>query len=310
MATCCKTSASKLLGNTGTSNKMPAPGIAKRVFRIPLYTDAGVRNGIDLSQIGDAAYMNGLINQADPSARLSPLPKSVTIARTQADNLSESYDDGSIANTFDGVISLENTIAGINASPAMAREIKNDECVAFGEYIVDVCGNFNGGSVENGILYPREVNTDSVDVRYMPNEYAAKQKIMVSYQYDVLVDDADFYTVNAEDIGIDLLKVQGLKALKITLDTPLTTGVKATVTTIFGYDNDLEPVTGLLPGEFTALNVTQSSAITVTAAAEGPDGVYALTYDVGDQPSSADVVEVYVTKATLSPDDRDQATTP
>jgi len=289
---------------------MPAPGIAKRVFRIPLYTNTGVRNGIDLAQIEDAVYMNGLINQADPSARLSPLPKSVTILREQADDLSETFADQSTANTFDGILSVVNTIAGINASPAMAREIENDECAVYGEYIVDVCGSISGGSVENNILYPLAVNSDSLSVRYMTNEYEAKQKIMLSYQYDTLVKDNQLYTVNAEDIGIDLLEIQGLKALNVTLSSPLTTGVSANVTTIFGYANDLEPVTGLLPGEFVATNLDDNTSITITGAAESPDGFYVLTYDVADQPSSGQEVEVYVSKATLSPDDRGTAETP
>jgi len=288
---------------------MPAPGIAKRIYRIPSFDNDGNRNGIDLSQIGDTAYMNGLLTNADPSKRLSPLPKSVTIARTQADNLTETYDDQSIANTFDGVLSIENTIAGVNASPAMAREIKNDECVQFDEFIVDVCGNFNGGEVSGGFLYGRSVNTGSVDVRYMPNEYTAKQKIMVSYQYDVLVDDADFYTVNAEDIGVDLLTVQGLKALKVKLSGVSITEGTVDVTTIFGYDNDLEPVTGLVFGDFTATNLTTNTSITIDSSTPNTDGNYTLDWNVGSAPSVGHVVEVYVNKAGLSPDDRGEATT-
>lgn len=309
MATCCKSSVNKILGNTGTSNKMPAPGIAKRVFRIPLYTDAGVRNGIDLAQIGDASYMNGLINQADPSARLSPLPKSVSIVRTQADDLSETYDDQSIANIKDGVVSVVNTVSGLNASPAMAREIENDECAVYGEYIVDLCGGISGGEVSGNILYPITVNSDSLSVRYMANEYTAKQKIELSYQYDTLVKSSDLYTVDADSIGIDLLTVSGLKALELTATVPTTTGITIEVTTIFGYANALEAVTGLVVGEFVATNKTTGASITLDSATETSDGIYDLVYNVGSQPSVGNVVEVYVSKATLSPDDRVEATT-
>lgn len=309
MATCCISDVNKILGNTGTSNKMPAPGIAKRVFRIPLYTNAGVRNGIDMTQLGNSVYVNGLLNNTDPSARLSPLPKSVSFVREQADSLSETYADQSIANIVDGVLSVVNTIAGLNASPAMAREIETDECALYGEYIVDICGGFTGGSVVGDILYPLEVNSDSLVVKYLPNDYAAKQKIELSYQYDTLLKGNQLYTVDAASIAVNLLTVSGLHALDVTLSAVTITEGVADVTTIFGYSNNKEVVTGLLAADFVATNTTTSTAITIDLATEGPDGTYQLDWNAGSAPVVGNDVEVYVSKATLSPDDRGSATT-
>ncbi len=127
----CKCKPEKVLGSGGLDNCVPVPQQAKRTIRVPLFDASSNRNGIDMTQIGDSAYWDGLFSNTDPNARFSPTPTSKTIIRTQADDITEDFDDQTSVIVQDGVISVVNTIVS-KASPAMARELKTDKCAIFG----------------------------------------------------------------------------------------------------------------------------------------------------------------------------------
>ena len=161
----CKCKPEKVLGSGGLDNCVPVPQQAKRTIRVPLFDASNNRNGIDMTQIGDSAYWDGLFSNTDPNARFSPTPTSKTIVRTQADDITEDFDDQTSVIVQDGVISVVNTIVS-KASPAMARELKTDKCAIFGEYVVDNCGGIYGGEVDGDILYPIDVDADTLSVRF------------------------------------------------------------------------------------------------------------------------------------------------
>ena len=299
----CKCKPEKVLGSGGFDNCVPVPQQAKRTIRVPLFDNSGNRNGIDMTQIGNSVYWDGLFSNPDPSQRFSPTPSSKTIVRTQADDITESFDDQTSVIVQDGVISVVNTIVS-KASPAMSRELKTDKCAIFGEYVVDNCGGVYGGDVEGDILYPIDVDADTLSVRFTGVENTTSAKVTLSYQYDTLVQDDDIYYLDPEEIVVNLLKVAGLKPLEITLSNAIAASVDAKVTGIYGYANKLAPVPGLVPADFTVTNKTTDSAIVVASITIIGDGEYTLVYDVPDQPAVGNDVEVYVSKATLSPDDR------
>ena len=92
MATECICNAKPV--NTGTSPCNPVERPLDRVLIMPLYDSAGNKNGIDLTSDLDAAYFNGLINEADITKRLFPVARMENVEPTKADSITEAFNSG------------------------------------------------------------------------------------------------------------------------------------------------------------------------------------------------------------------------
>ena len=307
----CTCDLNKLLGNGGTPGCVVTHDVGTKTLRMPKYTNAGVRNFIDLDQVGDSAYWSAFFQNDDPSARLFPTPRFKTYTKTNADDITESFDDQTSILLQEGIINVEAIITA-KASPAMVRELRNDRCTDYVEYVIDLRGGLIGGGVDGNKLYGIDVDNESLSIKFIDKTLTTAAKVQMNYNYSTLHKSGDLYYVESGDIGVDLLAQEGLLPLEFVVTVPTATGATVKVSAIYGSELNKYAVPGLLPAQFIANNdsdVTQPSPIVVTTTTEGPAGTYVLVYNVPDQPSVTDVITLYIDKDTLSPDDRVEYTT-
>ena len=263
------------IGNTGFPNVKPF-GLTSGVFLMPILASDGTRNGFDLTSATLPADLLAAINNPDPSKRLYPFSNLRNVTHNEADPNYETADNGERFKTRDGVKTVTFECWGVNEQ--FYAKVA-DNCVNFGVYLVDVCGNLKGQK-EGTDLYPRPVNRYSYDAKFMDATADTGTKVMIQMDYSLLTNDGDQWMIPADLFApYSALELNGMidVNLDITVEDDTTLIVKAT----FDYGNAVVqlPWTGAVVGDFTAKNVTTGLNITIASVTESTTtpGTYTLT---------------------------------
>jgi len=170
------------LGNTGVPNCQDLIGIDTKEFLVPTINSDGVRNSHDASVVIDAAFLEGKINEADPSKRWYPLPKIENPTSERTDPVTETSASGTIAFIKDGV--RTETFELWNQSPTLIKALESAKCTDFSIYTVDDCGNLVGMCLDNtDFLYPIRIDKGSLSIQYVKKTPTTVGKVTISFQW-------------------------------------------------------------------------------------------------------------------------------
>jgi len=273
--------------NTGLPSCVPLFDKIKKIILVPIEANDGTLNKIDLTATLNAAYFNAFINNADSSKRWYPLPSMKNVELTKAENVLESFNDGTSAFVKEGKRSFSALFTGQGAK--FAGVLKASRCATFGIFGIDSNGSIIGyTNNEENVLYPIPVDASTWAPVWQAATDTTIQKVVLNFDFDTNLMDEYLWHVPSGDItGINLLNVSGLVDV---LSTNTSVGQTSWVVKLYSRYNT--KIKGLVAGDFAIYNVTDSAAVTVVSCTE-VDGTYTLTYA---SQTVADVLRLTPTK--------------
>ncbi len=283
------------LNNTGVPGCITDFGVTKKVFMMPLVASDGTRNKLDRTQTMDATYINAMINHTDASKRLYPIPGELkNVANTKSENITQSFDDGSVYFIAEGRRSWTGIYPNLNQ--IFAGQLKASRCVNFGIYEIDNNGSLLGDTNGEGSddVYPITVDRNTWAPLWNRKTDTVLQNTTLTFQFPSSVLDENLIVIpSSEFIGINLLNVNGLIDV-LSTNTSLIASGSTTVWIVKLYTKYGTKATGLLAADFAVYNVTDSAAKIISSVAESPNGTYAIT--ISTLETAADVLRLTPTK--------------
>ena len=274
--------------------------VKSSIFIVPILAADGTRNYLDLTATDLGAELLDKVNEADSTKRFYPLHEIKNFVPEQEDTQFATTNGGENAFLRKGIKSDTMELWGQSAQ--LFSKIENF-CFDFGIIEVDNCGNLRGykESATSTELYPRPVNTQSYDARYMDADDSNVARIMVTYQFKKTDSHGKLWLVPADVFGANNpLELKGLVDVVVEA-TPLTgTTIQLDVKGTFGDALNLIPIQGLLVADLSGVNVTAGSALVFdTLVADAIiKGRYVLT--LTSTPATADILDLKVFKAAVS----------
>ena len=236
--------------------------IKTSIFIVPLVAADGVRNSLDLTVADLGAELLGKVNHADPTKRWYPIHEIKNFEPAQEDAAFATTAGGENFRLRDGIKSETWEMWG--ASAQLYAKIKGF-CFEWGMVEVDNCGNIRGykSTPTSTELYPRPVNVQSWDAKYMDANDSNVARIMLSVQFKRGDNHGKLWLVPSSYFGTNNpLELKGLVDVVVTA-TPLTdTTIQLNVAGQFGDAITLIPISGLVVADVTTLNQTTELAVT------------------------------------------------
>lgn len=254
------------LSNSGVPSCVPIQSVTSTLIMVPLKSNAGVDNAIDLSVA--VPTWSTLVNQSDASQRWFPLPQFENVELPKADSQFEEANSGRKAFLRQGVRSFSGELWADDSSPTLLSKLQNNRCVEFGVYIIDVNGNLVGSKVGDK-LYPIAVDNPSFDPKYMFATDSTVSKIMVGFDFYRLFDEGTMYMITPEEAGINFNDLEGLIDVNFA-DLTQVANTSVTFNAEFDYGTAYNPIKlkGLVASDFALYNNTTSTSETIGSATE------------------------------------------
>lgn len=273
MACSCNTT----YGNTGTPGCENIMEVARKLIVVPLYSNTGVRNSIDLSATLNDAYFTGKINHVDPTQRWYPLPLIENVEDTKNDPIVESFNSGKSVIVQDGT-RIFSAIMPKQAQQLIGK-LKQFGCKEFGIFVGDKSGNLIGEISADGTkLYPSIIDQNTLDVRLVKSGDTTVQKIMLKFEFSELAKDEDLRIITPSEMdNVDILYLEGIIDVTGVVTGITTTTFNVDLSTIFGTAKTKIKPQGWIADNFVLHNETDNADVTVTVD-ETSAGVYDLTY--------------------------------
>jgi len=261
------------LSNTGNPNCLPIQSVTSSLILVPLYSNAGVRNGVSLADAVIPATYTALINQADSSLRWYPIPAMENIEQPKADSLFEEAASGKKAFLRQGTRSFSGEIWE-GASPQLYGKLKDNRCVEFGFYVRDVDGNLIGSNEGDGNLYPIPVDNASWNPTIAFATDSTIQKIMIGFDWNRLFDESTLWMVTSDEAGLNFNSLEGLLDVNFLVTAGATiTETPLTATLDYGtFVNAIAFGGATATSDWSIYNVTNSAPVTVSSVTETPAG--------------------------------------
>ena len=263
------------LSNTGSPSCLPIQSVTSTLIMVPLKSNAGVENAIDLSSA--VPNWSSLVNQADESLRYFPLPQFENVELPKADSQFEEANSGRKVFLRQGVRSFSGELWADDSSPTLLSKLQNNRCVEFGVYIVDVNGNLVGSKVGDKLL-PIAVDNPSFDPKFMFATDSTCSKIMIAFDFDRLFDEGTMYMITPEEAGINFNDLEGLIDVNFA-DLTQVQNTSITFDAEFDYGTAYNPIKlkGLVTSDFAVFDNTAQQSLTITATENVPlEGNYTL----------------------------------
>ncbi len=263
------------LSNTGLPSCLPIQSVTSSLIMVPLKSDTGVLNGIDLS--ASVPVWADLTNEADDSKRWFPLPSFENVELPKADSLFEEANSGRKAFLRQGVRSFSGELWADDSSPTLLSKLQNNRCVDFGIFMVDVAGNLIG-SKKDGFLYPIPVDNPSFDPKLMFATDSTCSKIMIGFDWERTFDEGTLYMITPEESGINMNDLTGLMDVNFN-DLTQVANTSITFDAELDYGTAYNPISvkGLVTADWKVADASGSS-LAVTSVENIPlEGNYTLT---------------------------------
>jgi len=274
--------------NTGVAAKdLAAKDVVLDFFVAPV-ADDGTSNFIDLENdlVGGklpASYIEGKINESDPSKRWYPVKYSETTPapreyQTQGLTNGINLKGG---NTPEGFVGI-----AYNRSAKYLKAVQGFGCSRVSKLAVNRCGNLVG--IENKDekrLYPIEIENGTFGSRRLPATSAPTVAgVEVDYQISLVNKDEDYALLSANNIETNLLAVNGLLDVCVEVVSVEGTNDGFVIKQTLRYGNVAEPVavTGFVVGDY-ELTDSAGAVVALTSVTESPDGTY--TFVLAAQPA-------------------------
>ncbi len=265
--------------------------VTKRIDIIPYYDSTGARNFIDLTGTIDQAMFTAMINEADDSKRLYPLPQLKDIEDTRGEPITEKFKDDTQVFIRDGIRNFAGLIVRKDAQVKLKSAIESARCGDVGVYLVDRKGDYIGVvSDDKTKLYPIRLDSDSISATLIKTTDTTTQKIRLMFSFHPDEDDGCLGMIaNNEMNDATPLLFKGLLNVYATFSSITTTGANVKLYTDYGTPITPAVVEGMLSANFVSSvtaaaakvrNTTDSADVTVTATEQGSplEGTYALAW--------------------------------
>lgn len=273
--------------------------VPRKPIMVPKYKADGTLNKITLPATLNQAYFTTLVNNVDRTQRWYPLPQFVNAEISKAESVYETFNDGSKIFVNEGVRSF--TAKFPNMQPQYISVLKSGNCNEMAVYFVDKNGSLQG--LSNGTeneLYPFDLNANTFNAILNWATDTTATSVDFSFEFNTDMKDEDIRIIPASEmVSVNLLNLEGLYDAKKTV---VSTGQTSTVFKLYAESlNQAKKVaiTGLVVGDFSVFNVTDSAAVTTgltLTETVGTPGEYTLTYASQDV---ADVLRITPTKAGI-----------
>lgn len=266
------------LSNTGRPNCVPIQSVTSSFIMVPIRANDGTFNRIDLTAA--VPVWDDLVNESDVSKRWFPLPAFENVELPKADTQFEEANSGRMVFLRQGKRSFTGELWAEDSTPTFLGKLQDNRCVEFGVYFVDVNGNLIGSKIGD-YLYPIPVDNPSWDPKFMFATDSTTQKIMVSFDFDRLFDEATMYMITPTEAGINFSELKGLVDVNFinvveNANTDLTFDLKLDFGTAFN------PVLfkGAQLSDFQLFNNSTSTIETIAAVVENlpTEANYTLTF--------------------------------
>lgn len=248
-------------------------GLTKGKGFMQLVANDGTRNSIDPFSATLEQDILDAVNNPDPSKRLYLFTNINNASAPQADANYANTDLNERFKTSEGITNVMWEQWGV--SNQFYAKVQS-QCVAFGEYEIDICGNFKGQLESDNLLYPRPVNKDSYDAKFMPATATEKSRVMFNYDYEYTTSDANQWYIQFTEFGAN--NPLNLKSLiDVVLDITVVNATDLTITASFdyGYANSRIPWVGALAADIAGANLTTPASFALTSLTPtATDGTY------------------------------------
>ncbi len=271
MANCdCETGIMSL----GQADCLARPSIITKAIFTGYFKDDSSVNGIDLTTPFTGTQFDAKINETNKKIKWS-MTAEISLFTTERADPSTVDKDGVSYNLFQGARTLSFEI--LKASPELVGRLNGTNCFDLGMHLVDVDNNLVGLVTRDNYFDPIKLESNGFSkFRFETNSDTAA--VTYNGTWGKYVKDENIRVMPYSEHGIDfstkrdLIKVSAKDAASVT-----TTTAKVSFYQENGTVSGV-PYTGLVFGDFTAINTTTSLAVAVTGAVESPDGTYTLTY--------------------------------
>jgi hypothetical protein len=270
------------------------PQVSTGIWLVPYFDSDNTVNTLKCADMPfDKTYFDGLVNNADKSQRVYPLPAVDNVEDVRADSVIFTTSGGVNRKVKDGVRSFSGLLFD---SPAfLIDSLERSGCVELGVFFIDLNGNIIGnGKYAEGELAPFRIQKGTTDVTYVKATDTDPSSISFKFDYNVNEKDKNIGGISADDIVYSPSLVTGLLDVTAGAATAITLGGFTTETTTnYGDACSSGALKGAVVGDWVLYNETQASSVTILTADESPAGTYSFTY--ADQ-TSADVLTLSLAK--------------
>ncbi len=257
-------SCSGKMSNTGIPDVKPF-GVVKGKAFMPLVADDGTRNGIDLTSLTLDQDILDAVNNPDPSKRLYLFTNIQNATAPEADPTFATTDLNERFLTAQGVTNVLWEQWGVTEQ--FFNKVQS-QCVSFGEYEIDVCGNLKGQK-EGTVLYPRPVNKSSYKAKFQGATATTPSMVMFNYDYEYTTNDGNQWQIAASEFGANNpLELKSMIDVNLAITVDSATNLTVVASFDYGYANAPKAWTGALLADFTSANITTPAVITITSVTE------------------------------------------
>ena len=294
MANCC----SLTLANTGFGCT-PIMEVVEKFIEVSYFAADGSINGIDVTDTFNLAYFTALVNSADDEQRWYPLPFVKNMVDERADSDFETYDDKTKLERMVGIRSVKCIIVpfGQNSgsvSPQMVGKFNDKKCKVSGFYGITKSKQLVGEMITDNILSPIRIDNGSISAKLVKTgSGAVNQKIDLAFDWHIDVQDERLRTIESDEMSTDVSLLTGLLDVTAAYTAISQTSFKATLKTQYGSVLNPVLVEGLLAGDMSLYNITDSASVAISSIVESPDGTYKINYA---SQTVADVLRLTISK--------------
>jgi hypothetical protein len=194
------------LANTGRPNCIPIQSVASRL----IITELG--NNLDLTPaVNIPENIDDLFLAQDTHERWFPLPRFENVEIPKADSKYEEAPSGRKVFLRQGKRSFMGELWEGDSHPHYLKQLQDMRCTKFGAYIIDVNNNLIGLRVgDSSSLQPIPLDNASWDPQMVFPTDSSTQKIKLSFDFDLNVDEGDLYMLSFEETNYDFGTQNGI----------------------------------------------------------------------------------------------------
>jgi len=275
------------LANTGRPNCIPIQSVASRL----IITELG--NNLDLFPAGDIPENIENFFTNPTHERWFPLPRFENVEIPKADSKYEEAPSGRKVFLRQGKRSFMGELWEGDSHPHYLKQLQDMRCTKFGAFIIDVNNNLIGlRTGDEGFLRPIPLDNASWDPQMVFPTDSSTQKIKLSFDFDLNVDEGDLFMLSFEEIGYDFGTQNGLIDVTIvnTGNLELNQTAILNISSAFITTVTPTPIEGLW--DWIKCKVNGTPVLSDTSSETAP-GQYVLTFPDGTF-NANDSVEFYL----------------